>query len=162
MRNAIKVFPVGRGCGDDRSVFPGSRSAFCRNVCRWMISILAGCDPVARSIEDLEELLTCRTEERNTAGRSEKPTRCQTGDGKDGLLDRRRKTTANRDEINNKLGQIHPYKSGGGRVVLGVPFFFARPSHTTGFFSHFSRRIIPSRRAASAERILYRSSCLRA
>lgn len=64
-------------------------------------------------------------------GASEKLTRCQRGgggwvDGKDGagLLDCREKTTAIRGEINNKPGQIHPYKSGGSRCCPRVSLLF--------------------------------------
>lgn len=51
------------------------------------------------------------------------------GDGKDGagLLDCQGKTTVSRGEINNKLGQIHPYKSGSSRCCPRYPFFFAAP-----------------------------------
>lgn len=48
------------------------------------------------------------------------------------MLDRWRKITATRGEINNKLGQIYPNKSGGSLCRPSCPFFL-RALGTFGF-----------------------------
>lgn len=84
---------------------------------------------------------------------NEKPTRYGyqmgwRGMGDAGKLDRRRKITVSRGEINNKPGQIYPYKSRGSRCRPSCPLLFTRllPFSTNGIYEAESlSQPLPSR-----------------
>lgn len=135
MHNTIKVFPVGKKPW--WSV--GSREMGQLSVEKYVLLDdihLAGCD-LEFAQKDLEEFTLRGGTEGGFMGvrgvPNEKPTRCecQMGWGRDGMGDADnwivwRKITVSRGEINNKPGQIYPYKSRGSRCRPSCPLLFAR------------------------------------